>query len=97
MAFYFSQTPIYDRNLGVVALTVSQSDQGAIQLDGVLRLNRELYLSGASLLECLALEDRYYLGTYGTTGNTHSFQTELGYPACNFVNPEDIAFPSFGL
>jgi hypothetical protein len=94
MAFFVQDQIIPDLNLGAVALTISQADQGAIQLDGVLRLNRELYLSGASLLECLALEDRYYLGTIGAGGAANTYQTELGYAACNFVNPENILFPA---
>lgn len=69
----------FDHNYGTVALTVNQADQGAIQIDGVLRLNTDLYLAGASLLECLTLQNRFNI-----------FQALLGYPACNFVDPAAI-------
>ncbi len=69
----------FDHNYGVVAITVNQADQGAIQIDGVLRFNQELYLAGAGLLECLTLQNRYNV-----------YQDFLGYPACNFVDPAAI-------
>jgi hypothetical protein len=72
-----------DHQYGVVALTVNQSSQGAIQIEGVLRLNRTRFLAGDGLLECLALEDRF-----------HPFQSLLGYPAANFINPDDILWPA---
>ncbi len=69
----------FDHNYGTVALTVNQADQGAIQIDGVLRINPELYLAGAGLLECLTLQNRY-----------NAYQDLLGYPPCNFVDPAAI-------
>jgi hypothetical protein len=69
----------FDHNYGTVAITVNQADQGAIQIDGVLRINSDLYLAGAGLLECLTLQNRYNI-----------YQIFLGYPACNFVDPAAI-------
>jgi hypothetical protein len=79
MAYSSPYLFVVDQNLGAVAVTVNQSSQGAIQIDGVIRLNRSMYLAGDGLLECLALQDRY-----------SPAQAELGYPACNFVDPAAI-------
>ena len=88
---------ISDRNLGTVAITIIQGQNGrngAIEITGILFLNRDKYLAGEGLLECLALTDRYNGST--TDRNRidniypQSGQEALGYAACNFVDPSAV-------
>lgn len=74
-----------DQNLGTVAITILP---GAMQVDIILRLNREDFLKGLSPINCLNLED-IYLPTYVLAGN-QTLQSALGYEATNFIDTADI-------
>jgi hypothetical protein len=78
---------------GAIAVTISQQGtMGAVQCEGVLRLNREAYLAGKGLLECLALDDRYTPIFASIYDWETTYQEALGYPPCNFPDPAQIQF-----
>jgi hypothetical protein len=93
MAIKIGGSIVPDVNLGTAALTIINGELGAIQIDGVLRLNREKYIRGEGLLECLALEDRYLVGFADPGDETTTYQEALGYSPVNFVDPAAILFP----
>jgi hypothetical protein len=89
----FTYTYKPDVPTGAIAVTISQQGtMGAIQCEGVLRLNRDAYLAGKGLLECLALEDRYIPVFRDVDDWETTYQEALGYPPCNFPDPAQIQF-----
>jgi hypothetical protein len=74
-----------DQNLGTVAIT---PQIGAIQIDVVMRMNRDDFLSGKSPIECQNLEDRYVMGAAEDSDQT--LQQALGYQPTNFIDFADI-------
>jgi hypothetical protein len=102
MSAVFGTVVLSDRNLGTVAITIIQGENGrngAIEITGILLLNRDKYLAGEGLLECLTLADRYNGAAEARDRINNpwppSGQSALGYLACNFVDPAVIQFPSY--
>jgi hypothetical protein len=90
MAFLYAGGVIVpDQNLGKVEISYNTGESGAIQITGVMRLNRDEYDPNGNLLACQALEDRF-LQSVESIGSVVTTQEALGYLPCNFLNPAEI-------